>query len=89
MEAKRWCIPIARTGLSIKRSKELPLLARLGHGVMSDLCPLSGEERESIFGAVRSVDGPIPDVRTLGYNCLDLVSQDDPSPSGVGSLHHV
>src|SRR5438067_9386317 len=26
MEAKRWCIPIARTGLSIKRSKELLLL---------------------------------------------------------------
>src|SRR5712672_663026 len=28
MEAKRWSIPIARTGLSIKRSKELLLLCR-------------------------------------------------------------
>ncbi len=27
-----------------------------GHGPMSDLSPLSGEERKSNFGAVRSVD---------------------------------
>ena len=37
-------------------------MARLGHGVMFDLCPLSGEERKSIFGAVRSVDGPGTDM---------------------------
>src|SRR5258708_12301089 len=30
------------------------LLARTGHGPMSDLSPLSGEERKSNFGAVRS-----------------------------------
>ena len=29
-----------------------------GHGSMSDLSPLSGEERKSNFGAVRSVDDP-------------------------------
>ncbi len=31
-------------------------MARTGHGPMSDLSPLSGEERKSKFGAVRSVD---------------------------------
>ena len=31
-------------------------MARNGHGPMSDLSPLSGEERKSNFGAVRSVD---------------------------------
>ena len=30
------------------------LLARNGHGPMSDLSPLSGEKRKSNFGAVRS-----------------------------------
>ena len=34
------------------------LLARNGHGAMSDLSPLSGEERKSNFGAVRSVVDP-------------------------------
>jgi hypothetical protein len=29
---------------------------------MSDLSPLSGEERKSNFGAVRSVDDPKPDI---------------------------
>ena len=33
-------------------------MARTGHGPMSDLNPLSGEERKSNFGAVRSVDDP-------------------------------
>jgi hypothetical protein len=42
MEAKRWCIPIARTGLSIKRSKELLLLAQSGHSSTSGSGPLSG-----------------------------------------------
>jgi len=41
MEAKRWCIPIARTGLSIKRSKELLLLALLRPRATSALPPLS------------------------------------------------
>src|SRR6476660_1563267 len=39
MEAKRWWIPIARAGLSIKRSKELLLLALFGPRAMSDLSP--------------------------------------------------
>ena len=39
-----------------------PLVAHLGHGLMSDLSPLSGEERTSNFGAVRSVDDPIGDI---------------------------
>jgi hypothetical protein len=38
------------------------LVARLGHGPMSDLSPLSGEERKLDFGAVRSVDDPRPDM---------------------------
>src|SRR5438874_3651641 len=35
-----------------------PGLALFGHGAMSDLSPLSGEERKSNFGAVRSVFDP-------------------------------
>src|SRR5258706_16475146 len=35
-----------------------PFLAPNGHGPMSDLSPLSGEERKSNFGAARSVDDP-------------------------------
>jgi hypothetical protein len=31
------------------------MAAHLGHAVMSDLSPLSGEERKSDLGAVRSV----------------------------------
>src|SRR5258706_15488690 len=33
---------------------ECPLLARNGHGAMSDMSPLSGVERKSDFGAVTS-----------------------------------
>jgi hypothetical protein len=40
-------------------------LARTGHGAMADLSPLSGEERKSDFGAVRSVDDP---EQTLGLS---------------------
>jgi hypothetical protein len=36
----------------------LPLLALFGHGPMSDLSPLSGEERKSNFGAAESGDDP-------------------------------
>jgi len=43
---------------SFKKSSRLPVLARNGHGPMSDLSPLSGEERKSNFGAVRSVEDP-------------------------------
>jgi hypothetical protein len=32
--------------------------ARTGHSAMADLSPLWGEERQSDFGAVRSVDDP-------------------------------
>src|SRR5712671_5123610 len=39
-------------------ASSLPLMALFGHGPMSDLSPLSGEERKSNFGAVRSVDDP-------------------------------
>ena len=35
------------------------LVALFGHGLMSDLSPLLGEERKSNFGVVRSVDDPI------------------------------
>ena len=34
-------------------------LALFGHAAMSELSPLSGEERKSNFGAARSVDDPI------------------------------
>jgi hypothetical protein len=33
-------------------------MAPNGHGAMSDLSPLSGEQRKSNFGAARSVDDP-------------------------------
>src|SRR6266404_1655603 len=39
-------------------ASSLPLLAPNGHGRMSDLSPLSGEQRKSNFGAARSVDDP-------------------------------
>src|SRR6476620_12459445 len=35
-----------------------PEVARTGHGRMSDLSPLSGEQRKSNFGPARSVDDP-------------------------------
>ena len=38
-----------------------------GHGPMSDLSPLSGEERRSDDGVVRSVEGPITEV---GLRCI-------------------
>ena len=37
---------------------EVRFWPRTGPGPMSDLSPLSGEERKSNFGAVRSVDDP-------------------------------
>jgi hypothetical protein len=40
------------------RPKVRPELALFGHGPMSDLSPLLGEERKSNFGGVRSVDDP-------------------------------
>src|SRR6476646_3475534 len=38
--------------------RPLPLLARTGHGAMSDLSPLSGVKRKSGLRAVRSVVDP-------------------------------
>ncbi len=38
------------------------VVARTGHCPMSDLSPLSGEERKSDFGAARSVDDPFCDI---------------------------
>jgi ABC-type uncharacterized transport system substrate-binding protein len=48
------------------------LLAQSGHAAMSDLSPLSGEERKLDFGAVRSVDDPKQTVRPwkLSKICL-------------------
>jgi hypothetical protein len=44
-----------------------PEMALFGHGAMSDLSPLSGEERKSNFGAAKSVDDPSPtSARLLG-----------------------
>src|SRR5258708_38950696 len=39
------------------KQTRLPLMAPNGQGRMSDLSPLSGEERKSNFGAAWSVDG--------------------------------
>ena len=41
----------------------LPPLAHFGPHAMSDLSPLSGEERKSNFGAVRSVEDPFQTLR--------------------------
>ncbi len=46
---------------------------------MSDLSPLSGGERKSNFGAVRSVDGPIPEVGLRAMGRL-VVSDFDRQP---------
>jgi len=40
-----WWIPIARAGLSIKRSKELLLLALFGRAATVFQCPLFGVEQ--------------------------------------------
>src|SRR5947208_15016390 len=59
MEAKRWCIPVARRGHFIKRSKELLLFAPSGTSGTSDLPPLSGPSGYKALGrqtvAVRKV----------------------------------
>ena len=39
-------------------SADFRVWALFGHGLMSDLSPLSGVERKSNFRAVRSVDDP-------------------------------
>ena len=44
--------------VSLGQTSHFRLWAQSGHGTMSDLSPLSGEERKSHFGAVRSVDDP-------------------------------
>ena len=47
-----------RNGLFHQANSHIARWARTGHGPMSDLSSLSGEERKSNFGAVRSVDDP-------------------------------
>jgi hypothetical protein len=51
--------------------RPLPGLALFGHGAMSDLSPLSGEQRKSNFGAARSVDDPY---RKCGGSLLTALS---------------
>jgi len=58
MEAKRWCIPIARTGLSIKRGKELLLLAIFGPVRPHRRCPLLKARRTIRLPAVISQSDP-------------------------------
>jgi hypothetical protein len=58
MEAKRWCIPIARAGLSIKRSKELLLLARSWPSLRAPRRLLPGDERTKVCGVSRSACDP-------------------------------
>jgi hypothetical protein len=48
-----------------------PILALFGHGPMSDLSPLSGEERKLDFGAVRSVDDPTETLAVRGGRVSD------------------
>jgi hypothetical protein len=43
-------------------ASSLPLMARTGHGLMSDLSPLSGVERKLDFGVVRSAFDPKADI---------------------------
>ena len=69
----RWeCIAkgdrILRSFGSIDVGQGSRLLAQNGHGAMSELSPLSGEERKSNFEVVRSVDDP---TETLGRCVLD------------------
>jgi hypothetical protein len=60
---------------------------------MTDLSPLSGEERKSDFGAIRSVDDPLADFSpadTCGYNRAGLrptECQDADGARLASSLH--
>jgi hypothetical protein len=67
---------------SVNFASQCPVVAaaRNGHGPMSDLSPLSGEERKSNFGAVRSVDDPNATSSALST----ALSQ---QPSLVGQKH--
>jgi hypothetical protein len=64
-------------------------MAQNGHGPMSDLSPLSGEERKSHFGAVMS---PFDPHRTLGIDlgniCLRRVF-DRPQAVFDSSIGHI
>jgi hypothetical protein len=55
---KKWHQPSRAVCTPISATKS----ARNGHGLMSDLSPLSGVERKSNFGAVTSVDDPKADI---------------------------
>jgi hypothetical protein len=66
-----------------RSAAECLLLARSGHGPMSDLSPLSGDERKSNFGAVRSVDDPACVKTRLSQERAELFSQ-LPSPQRSG-----
>src|SRR6202048_2043557 len=54
--------PSGKPPLQRAIAQRFSALARLGHAPMSDLSPLSGEERKLDFGAVRSVDDPDSDI---------------------------
>jgi len=51
---------------------------------MSDLSPLSGEERKSNFGAVRSVDDPEADLDQKGRSNTDFSSPVIRGGLGIG-----
>src|SRR4030095_14360658 len=61
-QACSWAVNIGDWRCRLLRRMS-PLVARTGPLAMSDLSPLSGEERKSNFGAVRSVDGLLTDLR--------------------------
>jgi hypothetical protein len=86
--------PTLEPGHAQRKVCEFPLLARNGHGPMSDLSPLSGVKQKSNFGAVKSAFDPgcslIPGLRSrlsknilAGFRVLSAVGACPPH-DGVG-----
>src|SRR6478736_1294989 len=64
-------------------------MAHLGHAVMSDLSPLSGEERKSNFGAARSALDPISDISAVAPKRQRDAARRLPEPTASGVMDQV
>src|SRR5260370_15436255 len=76
----------AREGENWRSRCVLPLLALFGHGAMSDLSPLSGVKRKSVFGAVRSAFDPSATSAVIplaAIFCKDVVGSKAANATGL------
>ena len=63
-----------------------PFMALFGHGAMSDLSPLSGVKRKSVFGAVRSAFDPSATSAVIplaAIFCKDVVGSKAANATGL------